>query len=100
MKNTKLFIILLLPLFLLTGCIFGSDDDNIINVTGTVKFIQLEGGFFGIIGDNGKQYDPINLAPEYQQDGLRVRFEAKKRNDLASVHMWGILVEILEIRKL
>lgn len=38
---------------------------DIISETGTVKYIDLEGGFFGIIGDSGKNYDPINLSEEF-----------------------------------
>lgn len=95
-------MILLVPLYLFTRCIFNSDDadNNMINETGTVKFIQSEGGFYGLVADNGKKYDPINLEQEFQEDGLRVRFEAKIRNDLASIHLWGILIEILKIEKL
>src|SRR3972149_7387718 len=65
-----------------------------INGTGTVRFNPIEGGFYGIVGDYGEHYDPINLGKEFQVDGLSVRFEAKKRDDLASFHMWGTLIEI------
>ncbi|MFQ6114636.1 MAG: DUF333 domain-containing protein, partial [bacterium] len=77
MKKLHLLIILLMPLCAFGNCIFSSDDDNIIDDTGTVKFIQLEGGFYGIVADNGKNYLPINLAPEFKVDRLRVRFKAK-----------------------
>ncbi|MBM2830984.1 MAG: hypothetical protein HW414_36 [Dehalococcoidia bacterium] len=73
---------------------------DIISVTGTVKFIELEGGFYGIAGDDGKNYDPINLAQDFRQDGMRVRFEAKVRTDMASTRQWGALVEITRISKL
>jgi hypothetical protein len=68
--------------------------------TGTVKYINLEGGFYGIVGDDGQSYDPINLASDFQQDGLRIRFEARTRSDLANVHMWGTLIEIISIEEL
>ncbi|MFQ5865773.1 MAG: hypothetical protein ACE5IW_11150 [bacterium] len=71
-----------------------------INETGTITFIQLEGGFYGIVGDNGENYLPVNLASEFQEDGLRVRFEARIRDDLASIYMWGTLIQIIEIAKL
>jgi hypothetical protein len=73
---------------------------DIISGTGAVKFVELEGGFYGIAGDDGKQYDPINLAQDFRQDGLKVRFEAKKREDMASIHMWGTIVEITKIERL
>lgn len=72
--------------------------ENIVTETGTVAFLNFEGGFFGIIGDNGKHYDPINWNSEFKIDGLRVHFTAKIRPDLLSFHMWGTIVEILTIQ--
>lgn len=71
-----------------------------ISETGTVRFIDVEGGFFGIMGDDGKHYDPINLDEEFQINLLRVRFQANICENQDSFHMWGILVEIVEIEKL
>lgn len=96
-----LIVILLIESVLISGCI--NDDKGKpsgISGTGTVKFIDLEGGFYGIIDDRGERYDPVNLDKEFQVDGLRVRFEAKVRGDMASTHMWGTLVEIMKIEKL
>jgi inhibitor of cysteine peptidase len=72
--------------------------ENIVTETGTVVFLSFEGGFFGIIGDNGKHYDPINWNSEFMMNGTRVHFTAKIRPDLGSYHMWGIIVEILNIQ--
>ena len=71
-----------------------------VSGTGTVTYVDLEGGFYGIIGDDGERYDPINLSQTCQEDGLRVRFNAKIRDDVASTHMWGTMVEITKIEKL
>ncbi len=76
------------------------EDRSIINGTGTVRFNPIEGGFYGIESDTGERYDPINLDKEFQVDGLRVRFEGRKREDMASFHMWGTLIEIIKIEKL
>ncbi|MFX0105737.1 MAG: hypothetical protein ACFE75_09615, partial [Candidatus Hodarchaeota archaeon] len=59
-----------------------------------------EGGFFGIISDDGDHYDPINLPLEFKVVGLRVLFLAEKLEDMGSFHMWGILVRILFIQKI
>lgn len=77
-----------------------SQRQDIISETGTVKYIDVEGGFFGIIGDSGKNYDPINLSEEFQKDNLRVSFDAKISEDMVSTHMWGTLIEIIRIEKL
>ena len=71
-----------------------------VEATGTVVFVELEGGFYGIITDDGARYDPVNLPPEFQRDGLRVRFRARILKDTASIHMWGTPVEILHIEEL
>ncbi len=73
---------------------------NEIEGRGTVTYIDVEGGFYGIVtGDDGR-WDPINLTTEFMQDGLKVKFRAKLRKDLVSCHMWGTLIEIISIEKL
>lgn len=99
LKMKKTIIIFLLPLLLTVGCILDSGDDT-IRAKGTVTFIDFEGGFYGIVSDDGKRYDPVNLADMFQTDSLRVQFEARERKDLNNYHQWGILVEILEMHKL
>lgn len=69
-------------------------------MTGTVRYVALEGGFFGIIADNGRRYNPVNLPREYAKDGLRIAFQAVASEDTVSIHMWGTLVKITKIAKL
>lgn len=72
-----------------------------ICVTGTVRYYGFEGGFWAVAGDDGTTYDPLDGLPEaFQHDGLRVKLHAKIRSDLASFHMAGPIVEILDIRAL
>jgi hypothetical protein len=73
---------------------------NYVSGTGTIKFLYFEGGFYGIVGDDGKHYDPGSLDQEFQIDGLRVKFEAEPLNDMATIHMWGTPVSIIRIEKL
>ena len=68
--------------------------------TGTVRYISLEGGFYGIVTDTGEKYLPLNLPEEYRVDGLRVEFKARIRRDVVTIYMWGIPIEIIEIRRL
>lgn len=90
---------ILVVLIASTDCIKkGAQHSNM--QTGTVKYIGLEGGFYGIYGDDSLHYDPINLPKEFQKDSLRIRFEAKIRSDLASYHMWGKIIELKKIEKL
>ncbi|BCA79313.1 hypothetical protein [Desulfuromonas sp. AOP6] len=67
---------------------------NTFSFIGSVTYVPLEGGFFGIVTDDGDRLDPVNLPASVKQDGLRIRGQA--RNIAASIgfHMWGTRVEI------
>ena len=91
-------IIALVGMVILQSCAVENEEG--IKITGTVAFLSFEGGFYGIIGDDGKHYDPTNMSQEFQKDGLRVRFEAKTPQGMASYHQWGTLVELITIHKL
>ena len=84
-----------------------SSEDEIVRIQrkGTVKHVSLEGGFYGIVGDDGRNYDPLNLPQEFQIDGLRVRFTAERghvimKDGIATFHMWGYIVRLAHIEKL
>lgn len=74
----------------------GPDPAAIISGIGTVKYLDFEGGFYGIETDDGKRFNPQNLDAEYRQDGLRVRFRAEKQ-DLMTTQMWGTSVKIIDM---
>ena len=72
---------------------------DVISGTGTIKQVGVEGGFFGIAGDDGQSYDPQNLPDDFKVDNLKVRFQLKKSENQASFHMWGIIVDVVKIEK-
>ncbi len=74
--------------------------EKIISINGTIKHLKFEGGFYGIIGDDGNHYKPIKLSDEFKKDGLKVHIEAKERKGMISIHMWGKNIEILKIERL
>jgi hypothetical protein len=76
-----------------------SQDFQTIHMKGTVRYIVSD-GTYGILGENGKKYQPIRLSQEYRHDGLAVVFDAKIRDDLIGARMWGTAVEITQIMKL
>ena len=93
--------------FLLAGCsptkpdtLGVTNDGTTVKGTGTIRYDTLEGGFWVIVGDDHVLYDPIDLHQSYRTQGLRVRFEAKLRNDMVSAHMAGPIVEIVSISHL
>lgn len=75
---------------------FRSPSDTIV-LRGTVVKKDLEGGFFAIESDDGQVYDPINLPEHFKKDGLKVKVNAKLRNDMGSIHMVGDIIEIVDI---
>ncbi len=101
--------LLLLALLLLVACAPGQaqsppatgavDQQAILEVTATVRHVPLEGGFFGLIAADGTQYDPINLGPEFQQDGLAVQARLRPLRGVVSYRMWGTIVEVVSMEK-
>jgi hypothetical protein len=69
-------------------------------VTGTVRHIDLEGGFYGIEADDGTKLDPVNLPEDFRQDGVRVRVRVEEIKDRVSTHMWVRIVRIVDIKRL
>ncbi|MBN2182331.1 MAG: hypothetical protein JW715_10485 [Sedimentisphaerales bacterium] len=69
-------------------------------ITGTVLHIPIEGGFYGLLADDGTKYDPLNLPPDYEKNGLRVKFQISRKTQMASIHMWGTIVQIEKIENL
>jgi inhibitor of cysteine peptidase len=103
-KQLVIIGILLLVLTLAwSGCIAVKP---VVEGTGTIVYNDFEGGFYGIVADFFipgypiNHLDPIYLPQEFKEDGLRVCFKVRLRPDLVSFHMWGIIVEILEINRL
>lgn len=73
------------------------DSEAVVSKTGTVRYNNLEGGFWCIIDDDGRGYDMNNLPEEFFVEGLRVKFTAKMSNKCAAYHMWGFCVELVDI---
>lgn len=74
--------------------------ENQISTTGTVRFQEMEGGFWGIVADDGRKFDPMGLDAKFQKEGLRVRFKATPDPDRMSTHMWGTIVNLTHIEKI
>ncbi|CAM3928316.1 hypothetical protein [Shewanella aquimarina] len=72
--------------------------DKAITMTqGTVRYFNLEGGFWGIVADDGRHILPQNLSEEYRKDGLRLSFKAQEVKDMMTIQQWGILSTLSDI---
>jgi hypothetical protein len=71
-----------------------------MKITGTVVYQSIEGGFWGIAGDDGEKYRPIHELPaEAQTDGCRVEADLEPV-EMVSFTMWGRNVKVRTIKVL
>ena len=67
-----------------------------MEITGTVTYVELEGGFWGIVGDSGKRYALGEFADGERWRGEHVRATVTRRPGV-SIRMWGIEVVLVSI---
>lgn len=70
-----------------------------MELTGTVRWQDIEGGFWGIDGDDERQYAPEDLPEAVAEDGARVKLTFQ-RSSRMSVRMWGIEIDLESIERL
>lgn len=76
------------------------DPDNQITFFGEVRYIELEGGFFGIVTEDGSKFFPQYLDNNFKQDGLNVRVTALLEEEVFGIQMWGAPISIVTIQAL
>lgn len=94
MKKRLVILAAILVIVLAAGGVLASEYLT-RSLTGEMKYVQLEGGFWAVVSD-GENYIPINLSDDYTIEGLKVRFKVVERPDIMGIHMNGTYVEILE----
>ena len=71
-----------------------------MKITGTVVFEDIEGGFWGIVGDDNVRYEPVGELPRSVQVN-KSRVEARiEPADVISFKMWGQPVYVRSIKRL
>ena len=70
------------------------------SISGTVVYQNLGTGMWGIEGDDGQQYRPINMPEQIKYEGAKVRVIIKKVEEAASVFMWGTPVRVVSFHTL
>ena len=56
---------------------------------GTVHYIALEGGFYGIITNKGEKLLPLNLDKKYMKHGTIISFSGSYEKDVMTIQQWG-----------
>ncbi len=72
--------------------------DQSITIVGTIQYVELEGGFFGIVTEEGTKYFPQYLPFDFKVDGLPVRVDAMPEEQAIGIQMWGLPIKIIRIR--
>jgi len=78
----------------------GAREVQTVTVTGKIVHVDLEGGFWGLVAEDGTHYDPVDLPKAYHRDGLRVRATLRTKPGMVHFHMWGTLVDVVKIERL
>ena len=82
------------------GCMtMETSSDSTVVIEGRVSHKEIEGGFWAIDADDGRTFTPLNLPVAFQQDKLKVAVRATLASDVASIHMYGVPITILEIKR-
>lgn len=63
-------------------------------ISGTIVFEDIEGGFWGIVDENNNRYIPVNLPEQLKWNGKKSTMTIRYRDDISGIHMWGRYVEI------
>lgn len=71
-----------------------------MRITGTVVYLDLEGGFWGLVGDDGQHYEPLDLLPlDVREDGCRVTAEVEPVQ-VVSFRQWGRPVQVRRVSRI
>lgn len=75
----------------------GPDPEDVVSATGTVRYVDLEGGFYGIVSRDDQRYLPQNLPDSLRHDGRHVRFRGTLQRDVVTIQQWGTPIELIDI---
>ena len=63
----------------------------------TVKYLDFEGGFYGLVSKTGDKLLPMNLAKEYQLPGTVLKVKGQFIQDLMTIQQWGQPFKITDV---
>ncbi|WP_341503796.1 hypothetical protein [Gallaecimonas sp. GXIMD4217] len=73
---------------------------SIISGQGEIRLLPMEGGFYGIVAEDGRHWLPLGLPPEFRRPGLKVRFSGEPKPEVLTIQQWGTPLRITEISPL
>lgn len=66
-------------------------------IIGKIVYIALEGGFYGIEGEDGRKWYPVDLPEHLKKNGLPVVVQAVEETEVFTTVMWGTPIRILVV---
>lgn len=69
-----------------------------MKIKGKVSHQNIGPGFWGIIGQDGQEWRPLQMPSELQKEGLSVEIEAEEADEMMSVFMWGTAIQIIRYK--
>jgi len=71
-------------------------------ILATVQFIDLSGGFWAFLGENGEKWRPFpaDFPEELKKNGLKLALSAELLPDAPSFIMWGTEIDIISYQLL
>jgi hypothetical protein len=63
-------------------------------IQGRTQFIDLAGGFWAIISEDGQKWRPSEMPKPLQEPDLLVSVTAETFEDAVSFFMWGVEIDI------
>ncbi|MDX1531353.1 MAG: hypothetical protein R3362_07490 [Rhodothermales bacterium] len=68
-----------------------------INHVATVTRVEEDGGFWGLVTEDGTRFRPTNLPAEFYREGMQVEFEGFVLDAEREEGEWGIPVRLTEV---
>ena len=65
-----------------------------MKIKGKVKFQQIGPGFWGIVGQDGQNWRPVNMPEQLKKEDAQVVVQATEMKNQASLFMWGTAIKI------
>ncbi|MBV6656109.1 MAG: hypothetical protein KI786_20255 [Mameliella sp.] len=71
-----------------------------IKIKGTVKYLNMEGGFWGIVSADGQEFRPVEMPEQLKHDGEAVEVTLLPVEEEMSLYMWGQPVKLITFHTL
>lgn len=64
-------------------------------IQATIVYLSIEGGFWGLVDEQGHKWLPLNMPEQLKVEGANVFLTIREHPGTPTSQMWGTPVEIL-----